>query len=375
MSRVLVITNDFPPRRGGIESFVAALCADLPPEDLVVYTSSTAGAADYDATLPFLVLRDRARCLLPTRRVSRAARDVVRRHRCDRVVFGAAAPLGLLAGALRSGGARRLVGLTHGHEVWWARTPGTRAALRGIADEVDTLTFVSEYCRRSIAPALSSSARSAMVRLAPGVDLERFRPDLDGANVRRAAEVSAQSPVVLAAARLVARKGHDMLLRAWPAVTSAFPDAVLLIAGDGRYAFRLRHLARSLDIEDTVRFLEGVPWTEMPQLYAAADVFALPCRTRRGGLEIEALGIVYLEAAASGLPVVVGNSGGAPETVVNGQTGYVVDPGRPEVIAERIVSLLSAGERAAAMGLAGRARVAASWSPAEGSRILRRLLD
>jgi phosphatidyl-myo-inositol dimannoside synthase len=128
--KVLVVTNDFPPRRGGIESFVASLCAGLPADQLVVYTASMPGDAVHDASLGYPVVRDRSRCLLPTPRVSRAAQEVVRRHGCDRVLFGAAAPLGLLAAGLRSAGVRRMVGLTHGHEVWWAHTPGARSLLR-----------------------------------------------------------------------------------------------------------------------------------------------------------------------------------------------------------------------------------------------------
>jgi phosphatidyl-myo-inositol dimannoside synthase len=374
LSRLLVVTNDFPPRRGGIESFVASLCRQLEPEELVVYTSTTAGADRFDQTLPYPVVRDTTRCLLPTPRVARTATDVVRRFGCDRVMFGAAAPLGLLAGALRAAGVRRLVGLTHGHEVWWARTPGTRHALRHIGEQVDTLTYVSEYCRLRIAAALSPAAAERMVRLAPGVDVSRFRPQLDARSVRRDAGIPANSKVVLAAARLVRRKGQDMLLRAWPAVAAAAPGTVLMIAGDGPDRRRLHRMASSLPLGDSVRFLPGVPWADMPALYGAADVFALPCRTRRAGLEVEALGIVYLEAAAAGLPVVVGRSGGAPETVVDGRTGYVVDPRRPDTIAKRILALLLEPARAAAFGAAGRARVATTWSPAEAGRILRDLV-
>jgi phosphatidyl-myo-inositol dimannoside synthase len=373
-SKVLVVTNDFPPRRGGIESFVASLCAGLPGDELVVYTSSMQGSAAYDASLGYPVVRDRTSCLLPTRRVARKARELVRDHRCDRVVFGAAAPLGLLAAGLRDAGVFRLIGLTHGHEVWWARTPGTRRLLRQIGDRVDVLTYVSEFCGREIAAVLTSAAARQMVKLPPGVDVQRFASGRDGPGFRRSVGIPPERPVVLAAARLVPRKGHDTLIRAWPAVLRRIPDATLLIVGDGPQESALRRLVNRLRLEPWVVFHPGVPWNTMPAVYAAADVFALPCRTRRHGMEVEALGIVFLEAAAAGLPVVVGASGGAPETVVDGETGYVVQSSDCDALSGRIGDLLSDPALASAMGATGRARVGAHWSQAESVRKLTQLL-
>jgi phosphatidylinositol alpha-1,6-mannosyltransferase len=351
---ILVVTNDFPPRRGGIESFVASLCARLPPSRLVVFTARMAGSDAVDRRLPYPVVRDRSRNLLPTRRVARAAVRALVEHECDRVVFGAAAPLGLLAGSLRAAGAKRVVAISHGHEVWWSRVPIARSLLRRIGREAEVVTYVSEFCRRRIALALRSKDAAAMVRLSPGVDVEMFRPDLDGTSFRGRLGIDDGRPVVLAASRLVARKGHDVLLAAWPQVVAEHPRAVLLIVGDGPMRRRLEAKAGTLHLDESVRLLPGVAWEDMPEVYAAADVFALPCRTRLGGLEPEALGIVFLEAAASGLPIVVGNSGGAPETVVDGETGYVVDPRDPGNVAARIIDLLDDRAAAAAMGVAGR---------------------
>lgn len=374
-AKVLFVTNDFPPRRGGIESFVASLCAGLPSDELVVYTASMEGSSVHDSRLDYPVIRDDSRQLLPTPRIARAVQDTVRRFDCDRVVFGAAAPLGLLARNLRDVGVRRMVGLTHGHEVWWAKTPPTRPLLRRIGDDVDVLTFVSEYCQREIAGALSGTAAQRMVRLSPGVDVARFKPRHDVSCVRRGAGIATEQPVVLAASRLVARKGHDVLLHAWPRVLRRVPDAALLVVGDGPSERRLRRLAARLGIAGQVRFAAGVPWEQMPAVYSAADVFALPCRTRLGGLEPEAFGIVFLEASAAGLPVLVGASGGAPETVVDGVTGYLVDPVDIGQIAERIVSLLTSPTEAAAMGAEGRAWVAERWPTASAVQTLQQLLS
>jgi phosphatidyl-myo-inositol dimannoside synthase len=338
MSRVLVVTNDFPTRRGGIESFVLALCERMPPDDVVVYTASMPGGSEYDATLPFPVYRDPARVLLPTPQVARRVATVLRRHGCDRVLFGASAPLGLLAPRLRRAGAQRIVALTHGHEVWWARTPGARWLLRRIGDSVDVLTFVSQWCRRNIAPALSSDAADRMRRLSPGVDPERFFPGCGGAEVRSRLGITPDVPVVVCTARLVRRKGQDTLVRLWPKVLASYPEAVLLLVGDGPRRRALERLAAGLAVSRSVVFVGGVDWDEVPSYTDAGDVFAMPCRTRRWGLEPEAWGIVLLEAQACGLPVVVGRSGGAPETLADPRCGRVVST-QAEVL-DALVELL-----------------------------------
>jgi phosphatidyl-myo-inositol dimannoside synthase len=366
VSRLLVVTNDFPPRRGGIESFVLALCERMPPEDVVVYTASMPGDAAYDAGLAFAVHRDPRTMLLPTPAVARRVADVLRRTGCDRVVFGAAAPLGLLAPALRRAGAERLVAITHGHEVWWARLPGSRRLLRRIGDSVDVVTYVSEWCRDRIAPALSAAARTRMARLSPGVDPARFFPGCGGAGVRARLGIPPSAPVVVCTGRLVRRKGQDTLVRAWPAVLRAHPDAVLLLVGDGSARPLLERLVRRLGVTRSVVLTGGVAWDEVPAHTDAGDVFAMPCRTRRGGLEPEAWGIVFLEAQACGLPVVVGRSGGAPETLAEGHSGRVVE-GVAEV-ADALVDLL-------ARRTPRREAAAVSWTWDAAARQLGSLLD
>lgn len=375
MAKVLVVTNDYPPRRGGIESFVFSLCAGLPADDVVVYTARMRGSERLDASVPYPVVRDRSSVLLPTPRVARATRRVFLEHGCDRVLFGAAAPLGLLGGRLRAAGARRIVALSHGHEVWWSRVPVFRGMLRRIAADADVVTYVSEFCGREIAKALGEADARAMVRLAPGVDPDTFRPALDGESFRRRLGIATDMPVVLSAARLVSRKGHDVLLQAWPPVLARHPSARLVIVGGGPMRRRLeRRVARSADLRRSVRFNTDATWADMPSAYAAANVFVVPCRTRLAGLEPEALGIVFLEAAACGLPVIVGASGGAPETVAHGDTGYVVDPRSPVEVAARICGLLDDPVAAAAMGARGLDRVRRAFSPEAAAATLRQLL-
>ncbi len=313
MSRVLFVTNDFPTRRGGIETFVMSLCERIDPDEVVVYTSSMPGDRELDATLPFPVYRDPSSMLLPTPAVGRRVVEVMRRHECDRVVFGASAPLGLLGRRLRRAGAKRIVALTHGHEVWWARVPVTKQLLRRIGDSVDVMTYVSQWCRDRIAPALSDEAAARMVQLSPGVDAERFYPGCGGAEIRKRLDIPADAPVVVCTARMVKRKGQDTLVKAWPEVLRAFPDARLLLVGDGPNRGRVERLTRRMAVAESVVFAGRVPFEELPSFTEAGDVFAMPCRTRLFGLEVEAFGIVFLEAAACGLPVITGDSGGAPE--------------------------------------------------------------
>ncbi|KMS76562.1 GDP-mannose-dependent alpha-(1-6)-phosphatidylinositol monomannoside mannosyltransferase [Streptomyces viridochromogenes] len=361
--RTLIVTNDFPPRQGGIETFVRELADRFPPDEVVVFTSTpdpaTAESAP-DESLPYPVIRHRVRTLLPTPRATAHAAAVARRYGCERVWFGAAAPLGLMAGRLRqTTGIRTAVATTHGHEVWWARTPGARALLRRIGTEVDALTWLGASTRRPIEAALTPGTRTA--RLVPGVDTTAFRPFLDGRPVRARYGLG-RRPVILCAARLVPRKGQDTLIRALPWIRRAIPDAVLLLVGDGPYASELRQLALKEGVLESVVFAGGHPHHTLPTFYAAADVFAMPCRTRRRGLEVEGLGIVYLEAAASGLPVLAGDSGGAPDAVRDGETGHVVDGRSVAATADRLTRLLRNPELAREMGEKGHHWVRTEWS-------------
>jgi phosphatidyl-myo-inositol dimannoside synthase len=355
--RTLIVTNDFPPRRGGIQSFVHALASRLPEGTVTVYAPAWTGAAEFDARQPFPVMRHPTSLMLPVPAVSRRAAAIAREHGCDTVLFGAAAPLGLITPALRKAGVTRAVALTHGHEAGWAALPGARALLRRIGDEVDVITYLGEYFRVRLARALSPAAQRRMVRLAPGVDTSFFRPGAGGDTVRQRLGLS-QRPVVACVSRMVPRKGQDTLITAWPQIKTQVNDAVLLLVGDGPYAPALNRLAQRHKARDVI-FTGPVPWPELPGYYDAADVFAMPCRTRRGGLDVEGLGIVYLEASATGLPVIGGDSGGAPDAILDGETGYVVRD-VPGVVA-RVTELLRDPAKARAMGEKGLAWVEREW--------------
>ncbi|TDD79583.1 glycosyltransferase family 4 protein [Actinomadura rubrisoli] len=360
MTKTLVVTNDFPPRPGGIQTFVHGLVARRPPGSVVVYAPAWKGAAAFDARQPFPVVRHPGSLMLPEPGVLRRAGDVLRAEGCDSVVFGAAAPLGLLAPALRRRGAERLVGITHGHEAGWASLPVARGVLGRIGDGVDVLTYLGEYTRSRMARALSPAAAARMARLAPGVDERTFRPGAGGDAIR-ARHGLADRPVVVCVSRLVPRKGQDALIHAWPRVLRAVPDAALLLVGGGPYRADLERLAASLGVGRSVVLTGSVPWEELPAHYDAGDVFAMPCRTRRRGLDVEGLGIVYLEASATGLPVVAGDSGGAPDAVLPGETGTVV-PGRSVArVADALTGLLTDPGRARKMGEAGRGWVEREW--------------
>ncbi|MGA5816435.1 glycosyltransferase family 4 protein [Kitasatospora sp. NPDC094028] len=363
MHRTLIVTNDFPPRPGGIQAFVHNMAVRQPAGSVVVYASTWRDGSEvrsFDAEQPFPVIRDRTKVMVPTPRVTRRAAEILRAEKCDSVWFGAAAPLGLMAPALRRAGAGRLLGMTHGHEAAWAQLPGSRQLLRRIGAGTDVLTYLGEYTRSRIAGAVGPRAAARMVQLPPGVDETAFHPGSGGAEVRRRLGL-ADRPVVVCVSRLVPRKGQDTLIEAMPQILADVPDAVLLIVGGGPYRADLEKLADARGVRAAVRFTGSVPWEELPAHYGAGDVFAMPCRTRRGGLDVEGLGIVYLEASATGLPVVAGDSGGAPDAVLEGETGHVVPGGSAAAAAERIVRLLRDEELRRSMGEAGRRWVERSW--------------
>lgn len=363
MTRILLVTNDFPPRRGGIQSYLEQFVNRLVARgelELTVYAPHWKGADEYDRAAPMRIVRHPGTLMLPAPAVDRRMRALVAEHRIQTVWFGAAAPLALLADRARSAGAERIVASTHGHEVGWSMLPGARSALRRIGDTADVITYVSRYTRGRFASAFGPNA--ALEYLPPGVDTGRFRPDPAARERLRSRHGLGDRPVVVCVSRLVPRKGQDMLIRAWPEIRSRVDRAALVIVGGGPHADELRRIARDTGAEADLVFTGGVPGDELPGYYAMADLFAMPCRTRGAGLDVEGLGIVFLEASATGIPVVAGRSGGAPETVLDGRTGRVVDGRSRDEIAAAVSGILADPGSAAGMGAEGRSWVSREWN-------------
>lgn len=362
MSRVLLVTNDFPPRPGGIQCYLEELVRRIAAggrHQITVYAPKWRGAEDFDAAAGYQVVRHPGTLMLPGRAVDSRMRRLIAEGVIDTVWFGAAAPLALLAQRARSAGATRVVASTHGHEVGWSMLPGARSVLRRIGDTCDTVTFVSHYTRGRFAAAFGPDA--ALEHLPPGVDTDRFRPDPAARAQLRERHGLGGRPTVVCVSRLVPRKGQDMLIRALPAIRQRVDGAALVIVGGGPYAERLHKLADECGVTDSVTFTGGVPAAELPAYYLLGDVFAMPCRTRGSGMDVEGLGIVFLEASAAGVPVVAGDSGGAPETVLDNRTGRVVDGRSVSQIADAVSTLLADPDRAAAMGSAGREWATGHW--------------
>ncbi len=357
-TRVLVVTNDFPPRQGGIQSYVHELARRQPDGSLVVYASDYEGSRSFDAAQPFPVVRARTPLLLPTPAAARTAARLVGEYGATAVWFGASAPLGLLAPALRRAGVSRVVASTHGHELGWAMLPAARQALRRIGDATDVVTYITGYTRDRLGSAFGP--RPDLLQLTPGVDVETFCPGLDGEEVRARYGLGS-APVIVCVSRLVRRKGQDQLIGVLPDVRRRVPGARLLLVGRGPEEQRLRRLAARVGTQDAVVFAGGVALADLPGYYAAGDVFAMPCRTRRAGMDVEGLGIVYLEASACGLPVIAGDSGGAPEAVRDGETGFVVGGTDGAALTERLGRLLADADLRRRMGEAGRAWVERDW--------------
>lgn len=363
MGRTLVITNDFPPRPGGIQTFGYEIVRRFDPDSVTVLTSDWEGAAKFDAAQDFKVIRANTKTLLPSKSTLAMAREIVVTENITRVLFGAAAPLGLLASPLRKLGVKNIVGMTQGHETGWAMTPGTKQALRKIGNDTDYLTFISEYTHKKIAKALSPEAASRMRRIVPGVNVTEFSPANSSVGNRLRAELGwTDRPVIVCVSRLMARKGQDELIRALPEVHKTSPMASLIIVGEGPYRKDLESLVKKFGLEEFVHLTGKVGQGELSKWYAAGDIFAMPCRTRMGGWDVEGLGIVFLEGSATGLPVIVGDSGGAIDAVLDGETGYLVNGTNTSEIAQRISYLISNPVVAKRMGEAGRNWVSQEWT-------------
>ncbi len=363
-SKILCITNDFGPRAGGIETFVIGLIERLPHNSVIVYTSRQDGSEPFDkkwfTEFGVEVIRDRSRILLPSLRVGRKVRALVCSRGITTVFFGAAAPLGLLSQGLRRSGVKRIVALTHGHEVWWAKVWPFSWAMHRIGNGVDNLTYLGNLTRTEISRALSQRAADSMRKIAPGIDTNHFAPRADAQALRAELGLS-QKKVIVSVGRLVHRKGQDTLIESMPKILVQIPDAHLLFIGEGPYKDYLVKRAAELKVSHAITFIGRIQYAELPRYICVGDIFAMPSRSRLAGLEVEGLGIVYLEASACGLAVIGGKSGGAPDAVLEGETGFAVDGTSADSVAEAAITLLGDPERARQMGARGRQWIIDEW--------------
>lgn len=363
LPRTLVLTGHFPPQHGGVQRFTAEFIRRLPARQLAVLAPDRPGGRNVDAGLPFPVRRFRGHVMVNPL-LARHLADAIRAHRPDVVWVTSGFPLGLVAGIARRAGVERVVVSTHGLESGLLRLPHGRHLLRAALAGADVVTALGEHTAAAIAPTLSP--RQALRTLHGGVDSDRYRPDADAAEAIDRWHLH-DRPYVVTVGRLVPRKGQDVLLRAWPGVLRRHPDAVAVLIGEGYLERRLRAMARSLDVERSVVFAGAVPDHLLPGCLAGASAYALPCRDRLGGLVLEGLGLATLEASASGLPVVVGDSGGASDAVIDGVTGHLLatGPGVPDrgvtALRDRLVALLDDPAQARHMGQAGRRWVQRHW--------------
>ena len=362
-SRILCVTNDFGPRAGGIETFVMGLIERLPFGSVIVYTSAQEDSAPYD--LKWLkefgveVVRDKSKILLPTPGVAYCVNALVRERKITTVFFGAAAPLGLLSKGLRRAGVKEIVALTHGHEVWWSKVWPFTMAMKSISRHVNHLTYLGEFTRSAIASSVTKEAAQSMVKIAPGIDTDHFSPQ-DATQLRSELGL-AEKKVIVSVGRLVHRKGQDVLIEAVPAIIKEVPEAHILMIGEGPYRSYLENRVKALGLQERVTFIGRIQYADLPRYICAGDLFVMPSRSRLAGLEVEGLGIVYLEASACGLPVIAGNSGGAPDAVLKEETGLVVDGTQKTDVAAAVVQLLLDPDRSKAMGIAGREWIIQEW--------------
>ena len=360
---ILLITNDLGPHLGGIETFLLGLLGELKGEEIIIYTSKQSGSEDFDLVLAkkmgVKILRDRAKVLLPTPRVVRNISKVIKEFNCEIAWFGAAAPLALMAQKLKKYGIKRTVAITHGHEVWWAKLPFFRRAMRSMGNGCDVVTYLGGFTRDAIKGALGEHPQ--LVQIAPGIALDFFTPGPKPVDLVERYRLKS-APTILCVGRLVKRKGQDKLISALPKIKEEFPNVKLLVVGEGPLGKKLFKLVKKLGLEDNVIFTGRVSYEELPKYFRVGDIFAMPARTRNFGLEVEGLGIVYLEASATGLPVIVGSSGGAPDALIQGETGYVVDGRNTLEIARQISYLIRDPESARRLGAKGRDWIESNWS-------------
>lgn len=348
----LLVTNDFPPKVGGIQNYLWELWRRLPPDDVVVLTTPYAGTDEWDREQAFRVVRTREPVLLPQPWLARRIDQLAAEVGAELVVLDPALPVGLVGPWLK-----HPYGLVlHGAEVTVpGRVPFTKPLLSKVLRDARVIIAAGGY---PAAEGRHAAGRDLpIVHVPPGVDVDRFHPRTDAQRAATRAKygIPTEALMVLGQSRLVPRKGFDVLLRAAATLAGKHPALQVVIGGSGRDRARLQKVAK--EVGAPAMFLGRVPEEDLAAMHGAADVFAMLCRNRWGGLEQEGFGIVFLEAAASGVPQLAGRSGGAAEAVVDNETGLIVDnPDSVADVADALDRLLADGHLRATLGKAARQR-------------------
>jgi phosphatidyl-myo-inositol dimannoside synthase len=374
MADALMVTTSFLPGRGGIESYLAELCDRLSPR-LAVLAPARREGKPIPSDLPYPATGGPGRMLAPTSRVTNAVVHEARRQGTDRILFGTPWPLALLGPQLRARGLRYAV-IVHGAElVVPGAVPLLRRRLARALSQADLLLPVSDYTASAVRGLLQQTGNAVppIELLRARVDTERFRPDRDSGPLRARLGIGEGTQVILCFGRLVPRKGVHRLVAAMPRIARRVPQARLVVGGTGPELSKLQRQAAKIDA--AVTFAGRVADEDAPALYATADVFALPVVDRWFGLEIEGLGVVLLEASACEAPCVTGRSGGTPEAVIDGQTGFVIDAKDEDALVDRVVRLLEDDTLRSAMGTRGRRHVQEHFAEAALPRPLLEWLD
>ena len=353
----LLVTNDFPPKIGGIQSLLWEWWRRLPSDSFAVLTTPHAGAEEFDASQPYRIERTREPVLLPHPFMVKRINDMAKDFGADFIVLDPALPLGLVGPSL----SLPYMVVLHGAEVTVpGRLPGSKQVLGRVLRQAQHVIAAGGYPASEGRHAAGRDVPTTIVP--PGVDTSRFVPlsTQQRIDARTKFGLNEDAEIVLGISRLVPRKGFDTLIRAIAQLAPHRPRLQLVIASTGRDEDRLKKIAH--ETKAPVTFLGRVPHDDLPALYGCADVFSMMCRNRWGGLEQEGFGIVFVEAAACGVPQVAGQSGGAAEAVLDGVTGYVVEnPTDVAGLAARIANILDDDELRRSMAIASRERAVSEF--------------
>ncbi len=356
--RHLLVTNDYPPKVGGIQSYLWEIYRRLPQDKVVVYTTPHPDSESFDQKQTHKIIRSKQRVLLPTRQVANQIRSLAEVENIDFIMYDPAVPIGILGPKI---GIPYGV-ILHGAEVTIpGRMPIARSLIANVLQHAKLVVTAGDYSTKEAIRAAKQNLPVCVIP--PGVDIDRFKPldEQARSTIRERFNFKDDDEVILTLSRLVPRKGMDVLISATSELVKTRPRVHLLIAGTGRDLRRLKALAQSTNAP--VTFLGFVSDDEVAELYGMADVFGMICRVRWGGLEQEGFGIVFLEAAACGVPQIAGRSGGADEAVLEGETGFVVDnPTDSNAVKQALEKLFTDSETRQEMGRNSRARAEKEFS-------------
>lgn len=366
MKRTLLLTQFFPPEKGGIQNYLYNICKNLPSDKTFVFSSTPhkKEILEFDQSQPFKIYRNNSQEIyqklhLTSLSIYKETSKIVKENNIEKIFLGHFyIPYVITALILKKFKNIPYTIFTHGLEILETKnSPKSSYILKLCLKNAQNIIVTTDYLKNKIINKYYNlDLNKKIIKVPPGVNSGFFQPNLNTSSLKNKLDLK-NKKIIFTCGRLVKRKNHQLVIKALPEILKKIPNAIYLIAGIGPEEKQLKKQVEELNLENQVKFLGEIKNKDLPLYYNLADIFCMPSLYNEETGDIEGFGMVFIEAQACGTPTIGSNTGGIPDAIRNNIDGFLIDPKSSQDLASKIIKLLLDPELANKIGKAGREKV------------------